>query len=61
MGLVIKISTMSTYVLYQKARLLKRFFEPLLDSPHPSPDFQGVSDTFVMLSCYRKTDIIFHR
>ena len=37
--LVIKTFAMSTYVLYQKVRLLKRFPEPLPDPPHPSPDF----------------------
>ena len=52
--LVIKTFAMSTYVLYQKARLLNRFPEPLPDPPHPSPDFQGVSDTFAISSCYRK-------
>ena len=37
--LVVKTFTMSTYVLYQKARLLKRFPEPLPDFLLPSPRF----------------------
>lgn len=45
---------MSTYVLYQKVHLLKRFPEQLPDSPNPPPDFQGVRDTFAISFCYRK-------
>ena len=45
---------MSTYVVYQKVHLLKRFPEQLPDSPNPPPDFQGVRDTFAISFCYRK-------
>ena len=59
---------MSTYVLHQKVRMLKRIWfqlrdsieppEALLDYPHPTPDFQGVNDTFAITSCESKTDVL---
>ena len=40
--LVIKTFAMSTYVLYQKVRLLKRFPEPLPDPPTLPQIFKGL-------------------
>ena len=47
--LVIKTFAMSTYVLYQKARLLKRFPKPL---PNPPPTLPQISKELVTRLLY---------